>query len=127
MFLMFCCFMVMKHFDYGLCDASAFIMFSLFCYLQPLSLCPPSSIPCPPSITLSLCHSCSHPLSSITLSSFLSISLSSNSFPLHSILFLSSQYPFITPCLPILTLPTLHSVPCGYVSHFLHSLFAVLL
>ena len=32
--------------------ARHFIMFSI-CYLQPLSLCPPSSIPCPPSI---LCH-----------------------------------------------------------------------
>ena len=27
-----------------------FTMFSLFCYLQPLSLHPPFSVPCPPSV-----------------------------------------------------------------------------
>ena len=41
-----------------------FIMFSLFHYLQPPSLCPPSSVPCPPSI---LHHPRPHPPSSVTL------------------------------------------------------------
>ena len=63
----------------------------------------------------------SWPLSSITLSSLLSISLSPNSLPLCPVLSLSSQHLFITPCLPILTLSTLHSIPCDSVSHFLHS------
>ena len=40
-----------------LCDALAFIMFSLFCYLQPLSLHSLISIPCPPFHPPSLCHS----------------------------------------------------------------------
>ena len=113
------------------CDASTFIMFYLFHCLQPLS-----SVLCPLSTFLSFIL---HPLStfhppplhhSVTLvpilhlpspSSLLSISLSPNSLPLHSILFLSSQHLFITPCLPVPTLSTLHSVPCDYVSHFLHS------
>ena len=84
----------------------------------------------PSSITLSLHHPHSCPPSSITLSSLLSISLTPNSLPLHSILSLSSQHLFITPCLPIPTLSTLHSVPCDSVSYFLHShttLLAVLL
>ena len=47
--------------------------------------------------------------------------MSPNSLPLCPVLLLSSQHPFITPCLPILTLSTLHSVPCDSVSHLLHS------
>ena len=34
---------------------------------------------------------------------------------------LSFQHLLITPCLPVLTLTTYHSVPCDSVSHFLHS------
>ena len=98
----------------------------------------------PYSVTYNLCHSILCPLSlvhlsvlchSVTLSpsfpsfvlchppSLLSISLSSNSLPLCPILFLSSQHPFITPCLSVPTSSTLHSVPCDSVSHFLHSLY----
>ena len=69
-------------------------------------------------------------LSSITLVSVLCLSLttcsvfpSSDSLPLCSILFLSSQHLSITPCLPVLTLTSYHSVPCDSVSHFLHSLY----
>ena len=47
--------------------------------------------------------------------------MSPNSLPLYSILLLSSQHLFLTPCLPVLTSSTLHSVPCNSVSHFLHS------
>ena len=43
--------------------------------------------------------------------------------PPHSVLLLSSQHLFITPCLPILTSSTLLFVPCDIVSHFLHSLY----
>ena len=100
--------------SFRLCDASAFILFFLFCYPQPLSLHPPSSVPHPPFCPPSFSFPSSvlrHPL----ITSF--HILSSNSLPLHSILFLSSQHLFITPCLPILTLSTLHSVPCDSVSH----------
>ena len=88
----------------------------------PATSVTPSSIP-PSLVHLPSCHPHSRPLSSITLSSLLSISLSPNSLPLYSILLLSSQHLFITPCLPISTLSTLHSVPCDSVSHFLHSLY----
>ena len=67
---------------------------------------PPSLVHLLSSITSLLYHPHSHPPFSITLSPLLSISLSSNSLPLHSILFLSSQHPFITPCLPVLTSST---------------------
>ena len=81
----------------------------------------PSLVHLPSSITLSLHHPHSHPLSSVTLSPLLSMSLSSDSLPLCPVLFLSSHYPIITPCLPIPTLSILHSVPCDSVSHFVHS------
>ena len=100
----------------------------LLCFLHSITydlhysiLHPPSLVHLLSSITLSLCQPHSHPPSSVTLSSLLSVSLSPNSLPLHSILFLSSQHLFITPCLPILILSTLHSIPCDSTSHFLHS------
>ena len=53
---------------FRLCDALASIPCSLFHYPQPLSLHPPSSIPCPPFHPPLLCHSVTlvsilHPLS----------------------------------------------------------------
>ena len=71
---------------------------------------PPSLVHLPSPVTSSLHHLHSRHSSSVTLSSLLSISLSSNSSPLCSGLFLSFQHLFITPCLPILTLSTLHSL-----------------
>ena len=95
----------------------------LFCFPYSVTHNLYHSILHPPSLVhLSILyhpHSC--PPSSITLSSLLSVSLSFGSLPLHSTLSLSSEHPFITPCLPVLTLSTLHSVPCDSVSHFLHS------
>ena len=85
-------------------------------------LCPLSLVHLLSSVTSSLCHPHSHPPSSITLITS-SVSMSPNSLPLYPVLLLSSQHPFIPPCLPILTLSTLHSVPCDSVSHFLHSLY----
>ena len=102
----------------------------------------------PYSLTNNLCHSILCPLStfhppsphhSITPRSYLppSIYLTTcpvfrllTHFPLVLFLPLSSQHPFITPCLPILTVTTYHSVPCDSVSHFLRSpyyLFTILL
>ena len=87
---------------FRLCDASASIPYSLSCNQQPLSLCPLSSVT-------------SHLLSSVTLISILhppSLSHhlfhipSFNSLPLCFILFLFSQHPSITPCLPVPTLST---------------------
>ena len=97
-----------------------FIMFSLFHYLQPPSLRPLSTFPS--SITLSLCHPHSCPLSSITLitSFYLHVSQLLAS-PFCPIFLLSSQHLFITPCLTVLTLSTLYSIPCDSVSHILHS------
>ena len=96
----------------------------LLCFPYPITynlhhsvLHPPSLVHLPSSITLSLCHPCSCPPSS----SLLSVSMYPNSLPLRSILSLSSRHPFITPCLPIPTLSTLHSIPCDSLSHFLHS------
>ena len=100
-----------------------FIMFtySVTYNLHHSVLHPPFLVHLPSSITSSLYHPSSHHPSSITLSSLPSISPSPNSLPLCSVLLLSSQHPFITPCLPVPTLSTLHSVPCDSVSHFIHS------
>ena len=110
--------------SFRLHDASAF--YYVFLILLPTTSITPSSVLHPSStilssITLSLHHPHSCPLSSVTLSPLLFVSLSSNSLPLHPILLLSSQHLLITPCLPVLTSSTLHSVPCDSVSHFLHS------
>ena len=97
-----------------------FIMFSLFHYLQPLSLHPPSSVPHPPFCLPSLHHS----VILIHLSVFchtVTLSPSFPSFVLCHTLITSPQHPFITPCLPIPTLSTLHSISCDSMSHFLHS------
>ena len=88
---------------------------------QPLSLCPSitSSILCSlSSITSSLPHFCL--LSSIPLTTCSIFCLLT---PCSFVLFLSLpfQHLFITPCLPIPTLTTYHSVSCDTVSHFLHS------
>ena len=111
--------------NFRLYDASAFTIFFLFHYLQPLSLCPLSSVPCPPFHPPSLCHSVTlvPVLCLLSPSLLLSVYMSPNSLPLHSILLLSSQHLFITPCLPIPTLSTFHSILCDSVSHFLHSLY----
>ena len=100
----------------------------LLCFPYPVTynlhhsdLCPPFLVHLLSPITLSLCHLCSYNLSSSTLSSLLFVSLSSDSLPLHPVLFLSFQHPFITPSLPVPTSSTLHSIPCDSVSHFLHS------
>ena len=76
--------------------------------LHPLLILCPLSLPhshLPSSIPLTTC-SIFHLLTPCPFVMFLSLSF---------------QHLFITPCLPIPTLSTQHSVPCDSVSHFLHS------
>ena len=97
-----------------------FIMFSLFCYLQPPSLHPLSSILCPPSV---LCHfvtpSPSLP-SSVTLSSLLSISLSPNSL-LYSIFTFATSIHYSLPPRSNFVYLTFH--PLWLYESFLLSLY----
>ena len=71
-----------------------------------------------------------HPPSPLFPSSILHLSLttcsifpSSDSLPLCSILFLSSRHPFTTPCLPVPTLTTYHSVCYNFL--FLITFFSL--
>ena len=97
-------------------------MFSLFHYLQPLSLCPSSSIPCPPFHPPSLCHS-------VTLVPVLHLPsplITSFHIPVSQLLASLSHSIFIFPTSIHYSLPP-HSnvvyVPCDSMSHFLHSLY----
>ena len=114
--LILCSFILIS---FRLCDASAFILLP---YSVTHNLCHsilhfPSLVHLPSSVTLSLCHPHSHSLPSITLSSLLSVSLSSNSLPPYSdFVYLTfcplwlcesfSTFP-IWPCLPY------YSEPCS--------------
>ena len=121
--------------SFRLYDASAFIMFSLSCYLQPLSLWPPSSIPCPFSV---LHHSVTlvpilHPPSPLITSFCLHVSQLLAS-PFHSIFIFStsvhyslpphSDFVYLTFCplwlcesfstFSVIPCSPSHSKPCSY-------------
>ena len=100
--------------SFRLHDASASILSSLFHNQQPSSLCPSILHP----LSISILHHPSFPSVSLTTCS---VSCTLTPCPFVLFLSLSSQHPSITPCLPIPTLSTWHSVPCDSVSHFLHS------